>query len=156
MPRRDHLELSVEWVAHAFGLGRPHMAAHAGGGQNNPLGVLRLETSQGVFAIKRCAHEPRRVALVIESAAYAAGFPMPQPRRTRDEQPYVVSLHAGHPVWTRVYAWVEGIAYDWGAVDPTRSSHMGGLLAALHALPVPAEALHEDPWMPLGWSGWEQ
>jgi Phosphotransferase enzyme family len=156
MPRIDHPEFSVEWLAHAFGLGRPHVAVHAGCGQKNPLGVLRLETSQGGFAVKRFEHEPRRVALVIESAAYEASFPMPQPLRTIDGKPYVAYLHAGNPVWTRVYAWVERSAYDWGAVDPQLSHQIGGLLAALHALPVPAEALQEDPWLPLGCSGWEQ
>lgn len=156
MPRIDHPEFSLERVAHAFGLGRPRMAVYAGCGQKNPLGVLRLETSQGVFAIKRFEHEPSRVALVVESAAYEAGFPMPQPLRTIDGKPYVAYLHTENPVWTRVYAWVEGTAYDWGAVDAKLSYQMGGLLAALHVLPVPAEALQEDPWMPLRWSGWEQ
>jgi thiamine kinase-like enzyme len=156
IPRADHPEFSVEWLAHAFGLGRPRVVVHAGCGQTNPLGVLRLETSQGVFAVKRFEHEPRRVALAIESAAYAAGFPMPQPLRTREGKLYVAYLHAGSPVWTRVYAWVEGSAYDWGAVDPKLSHQIGRLLAALHALPVPAETLQEDPWMPLGRSGWEQ
>ena len=37
--------------------------------------------------------------------------------------------------------WVEGTVYDWGTVDPKISYQMGGLLAALHVLPVPAEAL---------------
>jgi hypothetical protein len=156
MPRTDHPEFSVEWLARAFGLERPRTVVHAGCGQKNPLGVLRLETSQGAFAVKRFEHEPRRVALAIESAAYAAGFPMPQPLRTIDGKLYVAYRHTGSPVWTRVYAWVEGSAYDWGAVDPRLSHQMGKLLAALHALPVPAEALQEDPWRPLGWSGWEQ
>ena len=81
---------------------------------------------------------------------------MPQPLRTIDGKPYATYWHAGSFVWVRVYAWVEGSAYDWGIVDPNLSYHIGRLLAALHALPVPAEALQEDSWMPLGWSGWEQ
>ena len=36
---------------------------------------------------------------------------------------------------------VEGPTYDWGAVDPKLSHHMGGLLAALHVLPVPLAVL---------------
>lgn len=156
IPKTDHPEFSIEWLAQVFGLGRPHVAVHAGCGQKNPLGVLRLETSQGVFAVKRFEDEPRQVALAIESTAYAAGFPMPQPLRTREGKPYAVYRHAGSPVWVRVYSWVEGAAYDWGIVDPQLSSHIGGLLAALHALPVPGEVLQDDPWMPLGWSGWEQ
>ena len=156
MRKIDHPEFAVEWLTHAFGLGRPRRAVHAGRGQKNPLGVLRLETSKGCFAVKRFEHEPSRVALAIESAAYAAGFPMPQPLATTDREPYTMYLHAGSPVWVRVYSWVEGSPYDWGVVDPQLSYHMGRLLAALHALPVPAEVLQEDPWLPLGWSGWEQ
>ena len=132
------------------------MAVYAGCGQKNPLGVLRLQTSQGCFAVKRFEHAPRYGALAIESAAYDAGFPMPRPFWTTDGKLYTTYQHQGSPVWVRVYAWVEGFAYDWGAVDPQLSHRIGGLLAALHALPVPAEALQEDPWMPLGWSGWEQ
>ena len=156
MHRTDHPEFSVEWLAHAFVLGQPRIAVHAGCGQKNPLGVLRLETSQGCFAVKRFEHEPAQGALAIEFTAYAAGFPMPRPLRTPDGKPYVTYLHAGNPVWVRVYSWVEGTVYDWGTVDPKISYQMGGLLAALHVLPVPAEALQEDPWMPLRWSGWEQ
>lgn len=155
MPRIDHLGFSIEWLTHAFDLGRPGVAIRAGCGQTNSLGVLRLETSQGVFAVKRFEHEPRRAALVIETAAYEAGFPMPQPIRTRDGKPYTVYLHAGSPVWVRVYGWVDGSAYDWGIVDPKLSYLMGRLLAGLHTLSVPKEGLQEDPWMPLGWSGWE-
>jgi Phosphotransferase enzyme family len=156
MPRRDHPEFSVEWLAQVFDIGRPRVAIHAGCGQKNPLGVLRFETSQGCFAVKRFEHEPRRGALAIEFTAYTAGFPMPRPLQTPEGKPYATYLRAGSPVWVRVYAWVEGTAYDWGAVAPQLSSHMGALLAALHALPVPAEALREDPWRPLRWSGWEQ
>lgn len=156
MPRIDHLEFSLEWLTHVFGLGQPRVAVHAGCGQKNPLGVLRLETSQGVFAVKRFEQEPRRVALAIEFAAHEAGFPMPQPLRTREGKPAAVYLYAGSPVWVRVYSWVEGSAYDWGIVDPELSYHIGRLLAALHTLPVPGEVLQDDLWMPLGWSGWEQ
>jgi Phosphotransferase enzyme family len=156
MRRTDHPEWSVEWLAHVFDLGRPRAVVPAGCGQKNSLGVLRLETVKGCFAVKRLAHEPRQVALAIESAAYATEFPMPQPLRTTDGQPSVRCLHERSPVWVRVSAWVEGAAYAWGTVDPRLSHHLGGLLAALHALPVPAEALHEAPWRPLGRSGWEQ
>ena len=92
MPRSEHPAFSVEWLAHVFDLGRPRVAVHAGGGQKHPLGVLRLETAQGCFAVKRCAHEPKSGALAIESTAYAAGFPMPQPLQTREGKPYVASL----------------------------------------------------------------
>jgi Ser/Thr protein kinase RdoA (MazF antagonist) len=156
MPRTDHLEFSLDWLTRAFGMGRPRMAIHAGSGQKNALGVLRLETSQGVFAVKRFEQEPTRVALAIEFAAYEAGFPMPQPRQTSEGKPYVTYLHAGSPVWVRVYSWVDGSVYDWGIVDPKLSYRIGRLLAALHRLPVPGDVLQDDPRIPLGWSGWEQ
>lgn len=152
--QRDHPELSLKWLTHAFGLGQPYLAIHAGRGQHNPLGVLRLETSKGVFAVKRCDHEPRRVALTIESAAYAAGFPMPQPLTTTDRKPYAMYTHTGRSIWVQVSSWVAGSAYAWGVVDPQLSYHIGRLLAALHALPVPTESLQEEPWQPLGWAGW--
>src|SRR5262245_65158761 len=79
----DHPEFSVEWLARVFDLGRPRVAVHAGCGQKNPLGVLRLETTKGCFAVKRFEQEPSHVALAIESAAYATRFPMPQPLRDR-------------------------------------------------------------------------
>src|SRR4029453_10051696 len=75
---------SLEWVAHAFDVGRPHGAVYAGCGRKNPLGVLRLQTSQGCFAVKRFAHVLRGGALAIEPTAYAAGFPMPRPLWTID------------------------------------------------------------------------
>ena len=75
---------SLEWVAHAFNLGRPHGVVYAGCGRKNPLAVLRLQTLQGCFAVKRFAHAPRCGALAIESAAYAADFPMPRPSWTTD------------------------------------------------------------------------
>ena len=84
MHRIDHPGVALEWVAHAFDLRRPHGTVYAGCGQKNPLGVLRLQTSQGCFAVKRFAHAPRCGALAIESAAYAAGFPMLRPFWTID------------------------------------------------------------------------
>ena len=73
MPRSEHPAFSVEWLAHVFDLGRPRVAVHAGGGQKHPLGVLRLETAQGCFAVKRCAHEPKPGALAIESYRLCSG-----------------------------------------------------------------------------------
>jgi hypothetical protein len=148
--RSDHAEFGVEWVTDTFGLGRPVAARLAGRGQRNPLGVLRLETSTGVFAIKRFRDEPRPFALAIESAAHAAGFPMPRPVGP----PYAVCHQDGRAVWVRVYSWVDGSAYEWGVVDVRLSARVGGLLAALHALPVAPVALAEEPWRPLGGATW--
>jgi Ser/Thr protein kinase RdoA (MazF antagonist) len=124
-------------------------------GQNNPLGVLRLETSAGTFAIKQMEREPAPGALQIEWAAYESGFPMPQPIRTRRGHLFQ-TWHAGQRrIHVRAYAWVDGRPYDWGVVNPRVSVEVGKLLAMLHALPLPEAALAEAPWMPLGRSRWE-
>ena len=156
MSRTDYPEFSIAWLANAFGLGQPDTAVHAGRGQTNSLGVLRLETSHGVFAVKRFEDQPRQTALLIETAAYKAGFPMPKPFWTIDGEPYAVCLYAGRPIWVRVYSWVDGSAYDWGIVDAKLSYRIGRLLSELHGLPVPREVLQDDPWQPLGQPGWER
>lgn len=83
-------EYSTDWVAHAFGLGRPSAAVPGGRGQKNSLGVLRLESSKGRFAVKRFREEPRPAALAVEFAAYESGFPMPAPVPTIGGEPYAV------------------------------------------------------------------
>jgi hypothetical protein len=145
---------SIRWVARTFGLGQPGPAVPAGRGQKNPLGVLRMESSSGRFAVKRFTEEPGPAALAVEFAAYASGFPMPTPVRTTGDEPYAVCSYDGSPVWVRVYSWVPGSPYDWGVVEPRLSFRIGGLLAALHALPVPVDALREEPWNPLRRAGW--
>ena len=152
----DPTEFSIDWLAHTFDLGQPHSAIQAGRGQTNRLGVLRLETSKGSFAVKRFEIAPKPVALLIEETAYKTGFPMPQPIWARDGQPYATYLNAGNTVWVRVYSWVEGTPYDWGFVSPEVSTQIGRLLAALHALPLPDSELQDESWMPLGRSSWEQ
>ena len=150
------MELPLDWLASTFNLGHARRIEVGGRGQSSPFDVQRLETSQGVFAIKRFDQAPRPAALAIELAAYEAGFPLPQPLRTADGMLYATHVNAGRPTWVRAYAWVEGKPYEWGTVDSQISAHMGGLLAAMHAIPAPAEALRDDSWMPLGRSQWEQ
>lgn len=152
----DDPEFSIDWLAHTFDLGQPHSIVQAGRGQTNRLGVLRLETSIGLFAIKRFDQAPKKVALSIEEAAHKTGFPMPQPIWAINGKPYATYSNKGNKVWVRVYSWVEGTPYDWGFVSEEVAARMGGLLAAIHALPVPKSELQDEPWMPLGRSGWEQ
>ena len=103
-------DLSADWLGLHFDLGRIRAIVHAGSGQKNPLGVLRLETSAGSFAVKRFDEGPRPAALAIEDAAWRAGFPMPQPHRTTGGAPYASYDDAGRPVWVRVYSWIPGVA----------------------------------------------
>jgi Ser/Thr protein kinase RdoA (MazF antagonist) len=123
-------------------------------GQNNPLGVLRLETSTGTFAIKQMERAPAPGALQIECAAYESGFPMSQPIRTRRGDLFETWQGGERRIYVRAYAWVDGTPYDWGVVNPRVSVEVGKLLAMVHALPLPDAALAEASWMPLGRGGW--
>lgn len=152
----EQSDFSLDWLAQTFNLGQFYSIVPAGRGQTNRLGVLRLETSIGSFAIKRFEQAPKPTSLLIEEAAYRTSFPMPKPIWAIDGKLYATCLNERGTVWVRVYAWVEGTPYDWGYVSPEVSTQMGGLLAAIHALPVPTSQLQDEPWMPLGWSGWEQ
>ncbi len=151
---RDVREFSMEWAAAVFGLGTVRDAADAGRGQGSALGVLRVATSRGVFAVKRLDREPSAAALAIEQAACAAGYSIAPPLQTTDGRPYAACRLAGDPVWVRVSPWVPGNALDWGVVDPALSFRVGGLLAQMHALAVPEAALQGEPWVPPGPAGW--
>jgi aminoglycoside phosphotransferase (APT) family kinase protein len=152
----DNIEFSIDWLTHTFDLGQPYSIVQAGRGQTNRLGVLRLETSIGSFAIKQFEQAPKQIALLIEEAAHKTGFPMPQPRRAIDGKPYGIYTKGANNIWVRVYSWVEGTPYDWGFVSPEVSTQIGKLLARIHALPVSSSELQDEPWMPLGLFGWEQ
>jgi len=146
---------SAEWCARVFGLGTPRTdLVFAARGQSNPLGVFRLETDRGRFAIKRLSAPPRPEGLAIELCAYAAGVPMPAPIEAATGG-YAVRDEAGSaPVWARAYTWVDGIPGEWGRVDAQASFDVAGLMARVHALPMPAGALGETPWQPPGEAGW--
>lgn len=148
--------VALDWLAQTFDLGRPYTTRLAGAGQTNPLGVLRLDTSRGCFAIKRLERAPSHAALRIESVAHQTGFPLPRPIPTTDGTLYATDFHDQRRVWVRAYAWVEGAPYEWGFVNPKVSAKVGRLLAMLHALPVPEAELREDPWRPLEQHGWQQ
>jgi len=146
-----------EWLTHTFDLGQVQGLTVAGVGQVNPLGVLRLETSKGRYAIKQMDREPKRLALRIESIAFESGFPMSEPILTRTAQRYAVLPHQHRPIWVRAYRWVDGTPYAWGHVSTGASTEVGRLLALLHALPVPMGELRDDvPWSALGSDGWAE
>ncbi|MCL5997532.1 MAG: phosphotransferase [Chloroflexi bacterium] len=156
MQAAHEVPFSLDWLASTFDVGLPRRASVVARGQTSPFGIMRVETSAGVFSVKRLAQAPRQVALRIESAAYKAGFPMPRPISTADGGLVATCSSEGIPIWVRTYTWVDGDAYDWDTVDPAVSATVGGLLAAMHALPVSQADLQEEPWSPLGGSGWQQ
>lgn len=146
---------SEETCARAFALGAPAADfVFAGRGQTNPLGVLRLETDTGAFAIKRSTMPPRPAALAIERAAFAAGIPMPRPIQTTSTGPAATYQTNTGLVWVRAYSWIEGEPGDWGQVSESASFEVGQLVARVHALSVAPELLHEEPWRPPGEAGW--
>ena len=144
-------------VGNLFQLGRPIGSLEfVARGQLNPLGVCRLQTDRGCYAVKRFDAAPRTAALAIESAAFKMGLPMPEPMRTSDGQ-FFASYRAGEQtLWIRVYRWVPGAALNWGCVDPDISVEIGKLMAAIHRLPVAAEVLLEDPWSALTETVWAE
>lgn len=150
----------VASVADLFQLGRPIGALEfVARGQSNPLGVCRLQTDSGWYAVKRFDDAPRAAALAIETAAFKVGLPMPKPMRTRDRQLSAIYRAGDRTLWIRVYHWVPGAALDWGCVDPDISVEIGKLMAAIHRLPVAAEDLREDPslqWSALTENGWTE
>ena len=146
---------SEEMCARAFDLGTPRGDfVFAGRGQTNPLGVLRLKTDRGAFAIKRFTVPPRPAALAVERAAFAAGIPMPRPIHTPSGEPALTYQTKSRLVWVRAYSWIEGEPGDWGQVSESASFDVGQLMARVHALPVADEVLVEDTWQPPGVAGW--
>ena len=115
--------------------------------------VWRLETSDGIWALKvplqRVEEEEIRAATEFNEAAYAAGVPTPQVRRTTDGS--VFATVQGTKV--RLYAWV-----DLGAPDPLFDpEEIGAVVAAIHRVSVNSHG-SMDPWHgePVGADRWDQ
>jgi Ser/Thr protein kinase RdoA (MazF antagonist) len=115
--------------------------------------VWRLETSEGSWAVKvplyRSDEGEVRLATAFHEAAYAAGVPTPQVRRTTEGD--IFATVEGAQV--RVYSWVDLRAPDIN-LDP---SLVGTAVAALHR--VPFDGVGEvGPWYrePVGADRWDQ
>lgn len=132
-------------------------------GQSNPLGVWRLVTAHGAYAVKLRTVQPDARAVSIERHAWRAGVPMPEPLETHAGEAYLPvdaavapGAPAGSgPVFVRVHAWVNGRALDWGTVDAGLSAQVGALMAAVHHATVPAALLQEPRWQASGEAGWQ-
>jgi Ser/Thr protein kinase RdoA (MazF antagonist) len=115
--------------------------------------VWRLETADGSWAVKLpfrpSSEDEVRLATAFQEAAYAAGVPTPQVRRTTEGS--VFTTVRGRPV--RVYEWVDLRAPD-PRLDPAL---VGAVVAALHRIFVP-DLGPLDPWShePVGADRWDE
>jgi len=147
--------LDAARVADIFQLGRPRGALEfVARGQLNPLGVCRLPTDTGCFAVKQFDAAPRSAALAIEATAFEMGLPVPEPMQAHDGQFFATFQTAERTLWIRAYRWVPGAALRWGCTDPAIAFEIGKLMAAIHRLPVTRQDLMEPSWAPLTETGW--
>ncbi len=146
-------------LARRFDLGRAHgPLTFVACGQSNPLGVWRLHSDAGCFAVKLYAQQPDARALLVEVAAFDAGAPLPKPIAAPNGA-YVAPIRIGsYEGFVRVSDWVDGDAFAWHTVDPGVSARVGGLLAAVHRVTPPTLAPESPVAMPLesDWRGWAE
>jgi Ser/Thr protein kinase RdoA (MazF antagonist) len=115
--------------------------------------VWRLETADGSWAVKlpfRQSNEDEvRLATVFQEAAYAAGVPTPQVRRTAEGS--VFATVQGQQV--RVYEWIDLRPPD-PCLDPAL---VGAVVAAIHQVSITAPG-QLDAWShePVGADRWDQ
>jgi Ser/Thr protein kinase RdoA (MazF antagonist) len=117
--------------------------------------VWRLETTDGAWAVKvpfvPPSEEAVRSSTAFQEAAYAAGVPTPQVRRTTAGSVFA-SIDGEQ---ARVYEWVDLLPPDPG-LDPAA---VGAAVAAIHRLPVgDADLRSLDPWstQPVGAERWDE
>jgi Ser/Thr protein kinase RdoA (MazF antagonist) len=140
-------------LARRFGLGGAARLSDGPVARGKQGVVWRLETAEGSWAVKAPFHhsgeEEMRLATVFQEAAYAAGVPTPQVRRTTEGQ--VFATLEGSQV--RVYEWVDLRAPD-SRLDPVL---VGVVVAAVHQVAV-ADLGPLDPWYhePVGADRWDQ
>ena len=112
----------------------------------------RLDTADGTWAVKVPFHQSDedevRLAAAFQEAAYAAGVPTPQVRRTTEG--CVFAAVEGRQV--RVYEWVDLNAPD-SSLDPAR---VGAVVAAIHRVSA-TDPGPLDPWYhePVGADRWD-
>jgi len=155
-------------LARRFALGRAARLSDGPVARGKQGLVWRLDTANGAWAVKvpfhRSGEDDVRSAAAFQEAAYAAGVPTPQVRRTTEGR--VLATLDGRQV--RVYAWVDLRAPDT-RLDPVR---VGAVVAGIHRVsaadpspvsgadPIPVSAADPsqlDPWYhePLGADRWD-
>jgi Ser/Thr protein kinase RdoA (MazF antagonist) len=140
-------------LARRFGLGGAARLSDGPVARGKQGVIWRLETADGRWAVKAPFHphseDEVRVSTAFQEAAYAAGVPTPQVRRTEDGS--VFASIEGSQV--RVFEWVDLLAPDTG-LDPTL---VGRLVAAIHRGSV-EDLSPLNPWyhQPVGADRWAQ
>ena len=140
-------------VARRFALGRAARLSDGPVARGRQGLVWRLDTADGSWAVKvpfhRSGEDEVRLATAFQEAAYAAGVPTPQVRRTREGR--VFASVEGRQV--RVYEWVDLDAPD-PRLDPAQ---VGAVVAAIHRVSA-ADLGPPDPWYcePVGADRWDQ
>jgi aminoglycoside phosphotransferase (APT) family kinase protein len=140
-------------LARRFDLGRAARLSDGPVARGKQGVVWRLDTADGAWAVKipfhRSSEDEVRMATEFQEAAYAAGVPTPQVRRTAEGS--VFALIAGRQV--RMYEWVDLKAPD-AMLDPAR---VGAVVAAIHRLSA-TDRSPLDPWYhePVGADRWDQ
>jgi aminoglycoside phosphotransferase (APT) family kinase protein len=139
-------------IAGQFGLGRAVRLSDGPVARGKQGVVWRLETTDGRWAVKvpfgPSDEDGVRLGAAFQEAAYAAGVPTPQVRRTTRGS--VFATVGGSRV--RIYEWVDLLAPDEG-LDPER---VGAVVAAIHQVPG-NEPGRLDSWYrdPVGAAGWD-
>jgi len=139
-------------LARRFGLGQAARLSDGPVARGKQGLVWRLDTADGSWAVKvpfhRSSEDEVRVAAALQEAAYAAGVPTPQVRRTTEG--HVFATLEGRQV--RVYEWVDLRAPD-AMLDPDR---VGAVVAAMHRASA-ADPGPLDPWhhAPIGAGRWD-
>jgi Ser/Thr protein kinase RdoA (MazF antagonist) len=140
-------------IARRFALGATPRLSDGPVARGRQGAVWRLDTSDGRWAVKvpfdvPDEDEARRPA-ELQEAAWAAGVPTPQVRRTVDGA--LFAAVDGYLV--RVYGWVDLLGPD-SRLDPAL---VGGILGRLHQVRA-AAAAPEHPWYrePVGAARWDQ
>ena len=114
--------------------------------------VWRLDTADGSWAVKvpfrQSGEDEVRSATAFQEAAYAAGVPTPQVRRTTEG--CVFATLEGRQI--RVYEWVDLRAPD-ARLDPDQ---VGAVVAAIHRVSA-TDPSPLDPWYhePIGAGRWD-
>ena len=140
-------------LARRFGLGGAARLSDGPVARGKVGAVWRLDTADGRWAAKvlfrPSGEDEVRVSTLFQEAAYAAGVPTPQVRRTTEGS--VFARTGG--VQVRVYEWVDLLPPD-PCVDPAL---VGAVVAAIHQVPL-TEPGPLDPWHrePVGADRWDQ
>ncbi len=140
-------------IAEAFALGGRARLSDRPVARGKQGEVWRLDTSDGIWAIKvpfeADDEEDVRLSTAFQEAAYDAGVPTPKVRRTVDGA--VFATTGGGQV--RAYAWV-----DLGTPDLTLDPALvGAAVAGIHRVGLPHDQPTE-PWYedPVGTDRWDE